>query len=190
MRPTAGHAGLRYRGCCEPKRPERGFDGSEAPLHRHRDLGRDPPRLSVAGGTRTCQSRRHQPSSTWQARRSPPGRPRPRSKARRAPARRSPRPLRRGGAEGGAAAQDRGAAVAGVREPARRAASTISCWSTTARRSRRTRRWCGCWSRAPTRSPITSSTGWSAAAGEHAKLPDNDTVWTASADTLGVRPAR
>ena len=26
--------------------------------------------------------------------------------------------------------------------------------------------------------------GWSAAPGEQVKLPDNDTVWTASADTL------
>ena len=43
---------------------------------------------------------------------------------------------------------------------------------------------CGCSSRAPEPQPYYVQYGWTAAPGEQVKLPDNDTVWTASAGTL------
>ncbi len=43
-----------------------------------------------------------------------------------------------------------------------------------------------CWSRHPPRTRTSSSTGWSAPAGETAELPGEDTVWTASAPELQV----
>ena len=169
-------------------RPERGIDGPEAAVPGDRDLARDPARLPVAGGAASAAAAASQHALAATSTATQSGRPTPREG--------SPRPARTRRAGGGQTVpkevprvQDRGASACSGSISllgARLDDLVLTDYRETLAPNSPLRAAAGA---ALGAAALLRAIRLDAPPGEQVKLPDNDTVWTASADTLERRPS-